>query len=428
MENIEPIPQITINKEERKIFSKLFNVFPALHSKNFRLYFYGQLVSLVGTWLQTVAQGWLVLELTHSAFWVGTITALQYAPTFLFSLPGGVIVDRIDTKKILLFTQTSAMLLAFILGAIAMTNHITLITVIVLAILLGIVNAIDLPARQSIIAEIITKDRYGSAYALNSALTNGARVIGPAVAGLLIAIVGVGGTFIINGISFIAVIVALFFIKIITPITKSQSHPVAMIKEGIRYVFSNKTLKFFMMVASITAIFGWSYTAILPIFADSVFHRGASGLGYLYGAAGLGAVVAAILVSGFSEKISHRFFISGGSLALSLGLLLFSLTKNFNIGLISLFCVGLGFTAEFSMITTIIQKMISSEMRGRVMSVLVLMFLGASPVGSFGIGYLADRIGPQSAVMYFGIAMCVVSLMVIVGHKRIFSSLKNDIL
>lgn len=414
----EPLPQVYPAGEWR-IFYKFFRVFPALHSKNFRLYFYGQLISLAGTWLQTVAQGWLVLELTHSAFWVGAVTALQYAPTFLLSLPGGVIVDRINTKKILVFTQSGMMVLAFILGILTITNHITLITVVVLAILLGAVNAVDAPARLAIVAEIVDKEHYGSAFALSSALSNSARVIGPALAGIVIALVGTGGTFIVNGISFIAVIIALLLMKITVQHVKSESRPVAMMKEGIHYAFSNGTLKFFMIVASITAILGWSYTAILPVFADSVFNRGALGLGYLYSAAGLGAATAAVLVSWLSHKISQRVFIGGGSFLLSLGLILFALTKNFDLGLVSLLFIGLGFTAEFSMITTVIQEMTSDEMRGRVMSVLMFMFLGASPVGSFVIGYLADRISPQAAVMYFGIAMFLVSFIVVGAHKKI---------
>lgn len=390
------------------MFEKIRKALPAFKSLNFRLYFVGQLVSLAGTWLQTVAQGWLVLTLTHSAFWVGTVMAISYVPTFLFSLFGGVLVDKFDRRKTLFVTQVSAMLLAFTLGGLVIAGMATLTWVIVMAALLGVVNAADIPARQAFVSEIVPKEDYASAFALTSALTNGARVIGPALAGILIALVGTGGAFIINGLTFLAVIIALLFIKVSA--RERPAHPPAlrMIADGLRYTFTHPALRTVMLAASLTAIFGYSYSALLPVFADSVFARGATGLGYLYGAAGIGAVIAALAISAFAKH--SKLFILGGSSILTLALIVFSLSHNFILGLVALLFVGFGFTAEFSMINTLVQRVVSDHMRGRVMSVFILMFIGATPIGTFSVGALAEHFGAGRALLVFAFVMIFITL------------------
>ena len=218
--------------------AKIKSAFPAFRDRNFRLYFYGQLISMIGTWLQNVAQGWLVLELTHSAFWVGATAAVGSAPVLLFGLWGGVIVDRIDRRKILLCTQIISMILALILGVLVLLHVANLWEILVLTFLLGSVNAIDLPARSAFIVELVEEKRFlTSAIALNAATFNASRIVGPAFAGLLIAAIGTGGTFILNGVSFIAAIISLILIRFDAPAAQHHLHPFAAIREGIYYSF-----------------------------------------------------------------------------------------------------------------------------------------------------------------------------------------------
>src|SRR5581483_2742862 len=246
--------------------NKFLGTFPAFQEKNFRLYFAGQLVSLCGTWLQTVAFGWLVLQITGSAFWVGTVSALTVLPTLIFSLVGGVIVDRFNKKSILYVTQSAAMVIALTLGLLTFFHVVTLLEICVLAALLGTVNAVDIPALQAFVSDMVSREHLASALALNSALQNAARTIGPAIAGVLVATLGVAWTFIFNGLSFIAVLV-VFKIMIIRNQAGAhhKSHPIDMIKEGLSYAFSHAGITLFLLTCSISALFGYSYVAMLPV-------------------------------------------------------------------------------------------------------------------------------------------------------------------
>ncbi len=403
-----------MNKEEQYIYDesaeisigenptwvvKMAEAFPAFHSKNFNWYFWGQLVSLIGTWLQTVAQGWLVLQLTNSAFLIGLVTALSTLPSLLFSLFGGVIVDRLSKKNILLFTQWSSMILAFILGILTVMKLITVWEIAVLAFLLGIINALDIPARQAFIVELVDKEGIASAIALNAGAFNAARVVGPAVAGFLIAIIGTGGAFILNAVSYIAAIISLIYITSKFTPAKEHPHPLKAINDGLKYSFSHPIIRTLLIFTGIVSIFGWSYTTIMPIIAQNTFHLGAAGLGYMYAASGLGALIATILVSALSKKVKPLVFIVGGNTLFAISLILFSLTNSIIIALPLLFLSGVGLLAEFATINTTIQHMISDNMRGRVMSIYSLMFLGLFPVGNFEIGYVAEKFGSSFAMI-----------------------------
>ncbi len=371
---------------------------PALSSRNYQLYFGGQLVSLVGTWLQIVAQGWLVLNITHSAFWVGTVSALGLLPVLIFSLFGGVIVDRFYKRNILFFTQTSSMLLAFILGLLTIFGKITVFEISILAFLLGTVNALDAPARQAFVVEMVGKDKLSSAVALNAGVYNGARVIGPSIAGLLIALIGTGGAFLVNGISYIAVIVALFYIHVSTRLPSEHPKPLKAIKEGLSYSFSHPIIRSLLFFVAVMAIFGWSYSTILPVIVQNVFHRGAGTLGYFYAATGLGALLAAIIFSAFSQKFTTNLFIFGGSAIFLAGLFLFTLTRTVPLALLTLFLAGFGIILLSSTMNATIQHLTRDEYRGRVMSIYTLMFMGLFPIGSFQIGIVADLIGSMLAI------------------------------
>ncbi len=378
---------------------KILSSLPAFKSRNYTLYFIGQLISMIGTWLQIVAEGWLIFQLSHSAYYVGLSAAASTVPSLFLSLIGGVIVDRFPKKKIIILTQACAMVLAFTLGILTITNHITVWHIIFLAFLLGIVNAVDIPARQAYVAELVDdKQLLSSAIALNSTIFNSARVIGPTIAGLLIAAFGLGIAFIINGVSYIAVIIALLFIKTRSLPPKIHQKPLTAIREGLRYAFSHPTIKSLLISTAVISVFGWSYSTLMPVIASTIFHLNATGLGYLYAATGVGALLATIIISAYSHKVNPYIFIVGGNLLFGIGLILFTFTTNIYLAYLFLFIVGLGLVGLFATVTTTIQHAVSDHMRGRVTSIYALFFMGFSPLGNFEIGYVADKWGTEIAI------------------------------
>ncbi|MBI2033211.1 MAG: MFS transporter [Candidatus Levybacteria bacterium] len=376
----------------------IYNLFPAFGYRNYRLYFVGQLISLSGTWMQIVAQGWLVLQLTHSAFYVGLISAITMLPVLLLSLFGGALVDRMSKKKILFVTQGVAMILAFVLGLLTLFHAINFFIVAILAFLIGVVSAVDRPARQAFAVELVKREDLASAIALNSAIFNGAGVIGPGIAGILIALIGTAGTFLLNGFSYIAVLIALYYIRVSPYVSTTHPHPFEAIKDGLTYAFGHPLIKNLLLLTAVTSVFGWSYSSIMPVLAQTVFGQGAQGLGYAYSSAGLGALVSSFIISIFAKKISYRKFVFGGNAIFSFALLLFSFSVNFSIALILLFFVGMGLILQFSMINTTLQHTVEDTIRGRVMSIYTLMFMGLLPFGSFLMGMLGEHFGSQIAV------------------------------
>lgn len=392
------------------ILNKFYKAFPALSNKNYRLYFVGQLISLIGSWLQMVALGWLVLELTHSAFLVGLTATLGTLPVLFFALFGGVIVDRFDKKKILILTQSFLMVFALILGVLTVTGLINVYEIYILAFLSGLVSALDSPARQSFVIEMVGKEKLQSAIALNSGTFNGARVMGPAVAGFIIAFFGVGGAFILNAISFIAVIIALLLINAKSLQSRAHDHPLKAIKEGLSYSYHHPIIKNLLIFAGITSIFGWSYTFMMPYIIQNTFHMNESSLGYFYTPTGVGAVIGTIIVSMYAKKVNPFVFIIFGSFISSISLIFFALTSNFIIALIFLFLSGLGILMQFSTINTTLQHIVSDHIRGRVMSIYALMFIGMMPIGSFQIGALSERFGTSFAIIFGSVIIFLYSV------------------
>ena len=399
--------------------NSFLSAFPALQNKNYQLYFFGQLISLIGTWLQIVAQGWLVLQLTNSAFLIGLITALSTLPTLFLTLFGGVIVDQFPKKKILLFTQSSAMLLAFILGALTVAKVITVWEIGLIAFLLGSVNAIDSPARQAFVSEMVNKEQLPSAIALNSGIFNAARVIGPSVAGLLIALIGTGGAFLLNAISYIAVLVALLAMRISSTTIRKKINAIKAIKEGLNYSFTHPIIRTLIIFTGVSSIFGWSYTTIMPVIAKNEFHLGAAGLGYLYAATGLGSLLATVLIAIFSKRVSPLWFIVGGNSLFAISLILFTFTNTLSIALVLLFFAGLGLLSQFAMMNTVIQSLVKSELRGRVMSIYIFMFLGLTPFGNFEVGWLSERVSSGFAIRLGAIIVFLFGLIVFVNRNKI---------
>ena len=410
-------PEVAVG--ENTIWARRFRSFPALQSRNYRTYFFGQFISLIGTWLQIVAQGWLVLQLTSSPFLIGLVAALATAPSLIFGLFGGVVVDRFSKKKILYFTQAANMVLALVLGVLTQMGLASVPVIGTIAFLMGTVNAVDAPARQAMVSELVNKEQLASAIALNSGIFNAARVVGPGLAGMLIAAVGTGGAFIANGLSYIAVLVALWFVRIHEQPPMRQLHPVAAIKEGITYSMGHPIIRVLLLFVGVVSIFGWSYTTVMPIIARETFGLDAQGLGYLYSATGLGALLATYLVGAHANKASPLLFIVGGNTLFALCLILFGFTTSFPLALGLLFLIGLGLLCQASMMNTRVQGMVRPEFRGRVMSIYILMFLGMAPVGNFEIGFLTEHLGIPWAFTINALIVGLFGLLVFLYRGRI---------
>lgn len=376
---------------------KFYTIFPAFQVKNYSHYFIGGLISLIGTWLQLVALGWLVVELTNSVFILGVIVALDTFPSLIFSLHAGYFVDKFQKRKIIIITQVSMMILAFIVGILTIFHLINIWEIGILAFLSGTVFAFDSPARHAFVVEMVGKEKLASAIALNSGSYNAARVIGPAIAGFLIAIVGVGGAFILNGLSFILVIFVLLSMKVYSNPTKNIN-PAKAIKEGVHYSATHPIIRSILLYTGIVALFGWSYVTVLPYISKTVYHLGPAGLGYLYAASGFGALTAIVFISARSKKIPKMNLIFGGTLTFVIALIIFSFNLSFNIALISLYFVGFGLIIMFTTINFTIQSMVSDHIRGRVMSIYLLIFTGSTSVGSFLIGFVSEKFGTSFAL------------------------------
>lgn len=396
--------------------NKLFNrfvslpTFRSLQQRNYRLFFTGQIVSLVGTWMQTMAQAWLVYQLTYSSVWLGIIGFLNTIPMLLFAMYGGSIADRYSKHKIIVITQTLSLVQAIILSGMVFFNSATVEIVALLAFTLGTINAFDVPARQTFVFELVGKENLPNAIALNSAAFNAARIIGPAIGGVLIGAVGVGWCFFINAISFLSVIIVLLKLKI-TPtefIQKEKTSVLQSLKESVRYVKSDRSLVSLLTLVAVITVFGWSYTVLLPIYADKVLQIGAVGLGNLMMSFGIGAFISAIFVASSESKIRPSKFIYGGIILFVIGISLFALSTNVAVSIYSLVLVGMGLIMFISTANASIQRRAPDEMRGRVMGLYLLIFQGLAPFGQLGMGWLANSIGVRGAVLS-GAAICGVT-------------------
>lgn len=394
------------------IQSKLKKAFPALSVRNYRYFWTGQLVSVMGTWMQSAAQSWLVLTLTDSPFLLGLIGVVQFTPVLLLSLFAGVYIDRFPKKTILLFTQTTSMILAFILALLVFTGRVEYWHILLLSLGLGIVKTIDIPARQSFMIELVGKNVLLNAIALNSTAFNLARIAGPAMAGFLMALVGAGWCFLLNGMSFIAVIFGLIQIKVAPVIRKSDRKNILPdIKEGLKYVFKNKILLSATLILGVYSTFGMNYGVLIPVFSRNHLGTGATGYGFLMSCLGIGAFTGALLVAVSSSggaKLKRLYFVPliVSALFITTG---FSNSYWFSAILITL----IGFTNIFFTTTanTTMQVNSSNEFRGRVMSIYSLVFAGSTPLGNAFVGAVSDRLGAAMAFIISG----MVTLTLVLG-------------
>lgn len=377
---------------------KAGKIFPALNHENYRFYFQGQMISLTGSWMQIVAQGWLVYQLTKSAYMVGLVSALQHLPILFFGIFGGVIVDRLDKQKLIIYTQAASLFLALVLGVLTLTGLINVWLVAVFAFLLGLVNAIDTPARQSLMIEMVGKEHMPSAIALNVGSFNSARVFGPAIAGILIAKLGTGVTFILNALTFLGPITALKSMRLNLSPVRTAQHPILALKSGLRYAYRHPIIKMVLVFAAITSIFGWSYIAMLPVLAEKIFNQDSFGLGLFYSSFGIGAVLGTIFISAFHDKFSVKSLLLGGCFLFTISLFGFSLTSNFQLALILQFFAGAGIAAQMALMQSIIQNNVENHLRGRVMSIFVTAHQGMMFLGNYQIGWVSEHFGVQLAI------------------------------
>jgi MFS family permease len=383
-------------------------LFRALKHRNFQLFFGGQIISLVGTWMQTVAEAWLIYRLTGSSVLLGLLGFVSQIPIFLLSPLGGLVADRWPRRNVVIATQVSSMLLAFTLAALTLTGHIrrdTVWEIIVLATLLGVVNAFDVPARQSFLIEMVGREDLLNAIALNSSMFNGARLVGPAIAGFLVAKVGEGWCFFLNGVSYLAVIAGLFMMRIVNA---TQSHdgsaPLEKLREGFRFARRTKPIQALLLLIALVSFMALPYTVLMPIFAGRIFGRGASAYGWLMGMIGVGAMFGALAIAMREQVRGLGNVVAYCAMGLGVALILFSASRWYFVSLGLLVLCGFCMMMHFTSINTLIQAMVPDQLRGRVMSMYSMMFLGMAPLGSLLAGAVAERIGAPVTVALGGIA------------------------
>ncbi len=396
--------------------------FAALRHRNFQLYFGGQLVSNAGTWMQVIAQGWLVYQLSHSELTLGIVGFASAIPALLVSPWGGVVVDRVPKRTLLIITQASAMMLAFILAALAFAHVVRVWHIILLAAGLGVVNAFDGPGRQAFVVDMVGREDLPNAIAMNSLMFNSARVVGPAMGGILLAVVGAAWCFTINGLSFLAVIFGLWAMQLNLPASKrSLDSPWKQLIGGIQYVSKQSELSGLVSLALIFSVFGISYSTILPAFVGQVLGQGAQAYGWITAATGVGAVTGAFLIASQRGLRWRGSWLLRASVGFPIVLTAFAFTRFFPLSLVLAFGLGVGFMVEFTMINTLLQTRVDDRLRGRVMGLYTLTFFGFAPFGNLAVGALAERIGLSYAVTLFALICLALSLIILQKIPRIKS-------
>ncbi len=379
---------------------RLPSTFAAMRHRNFRLWFLGQTLSLMGTWMQSVAQGWLVYDLTGSKFALGAITFAGSLPTLFLMVPAGALADRVPRRQVLLATQTTMMFLAFILAALTATGALQVWHVGLLAAGLGIANSFDAPARQALAVEMVQDRRdLMNAIALNSTIFNLARIVGPAVGGLVLAALGAAWCFALNGLSFLAVLVALLMMKLPHALQEVRTDPLTVqVTAGVKYVLETPPVRTMTALVAMSSLFGFSYAVLLPAFAADVLHVGEAGLGGLNAATGVGALIGSLIVASTGSFHRKGLLLTAGSLIFPAALVLFAFSRSFWLSSALLSVVGLAFVAQNATCNTLIQSIVPDSLRGRVMAVYMLMFFGTTPFGALQAGTVAQALGPAAGV------------------------------
>ncbi len=385
--------------------------FRALRHRNFRLFFGGQFTSLIGTWMQSVAQGWLVLRLTNSALMLGIVSFAGYLPVLLVTLFAGVIVDHADRRKLIVATQALLMVSAFILAALTWTGIVKVEHVIALAALNGLVTAFDMPARQAFVVEMVGREDLPNAIALNSMIFNGARVVGPAVAGVLISAIGLAGCFFLNALSYVAVIWSLLAMHIVARAVPPMGGAMfTRLGEGLAYVRRHRATFYLLLLIAINAGFGMQYSVLIPVFARDVLHGGPRAYGFLLAVQGVGALAGALVLASSRTPRGLRLNLIFGLFDSAVGIFVFVLSSAMWLSLLAQMLIGAGLLNHTATSNTMLQLFVSDELRGRVMSMYTLSFIGLAPLGSLEVGFVGERANPQTAVALSAAAALVCGL------------------
>lgn len=421
----QEIPVITMQQQEKG----LLRAFVSLRHRNYRLFWFGQMISLIGTWMQTTGQAWLVLELTHSAWQLGLVGALQFLPVLLFAIFGGVFADRWPKRRVLLFTQSAAMIQAFLLWLLIATGTVQIWHIYILALLLGLTNSLDMPTRQAFVVEMVGREDLPNAVALNSSLFNLARIVGPGIGGIIIAISGVTMLFLLNAFSFIAVIVGLALINVHQlhaqarkgSNTGERPKTLQSLREGLDYVWKTPTILLVILVVGLISLFGINFNVVLPLFATDVLHVGSIGFGFLSSAFGLGSLISALwLAWGNNGPNIRRLLV--GALVFCVLEACFAISHAYPLSLLLIASVGFSQIAFTALANTTLQTVAPDHLRGRVMSVYMLFFAGSVPLGNLLVGWLSGLYGASLALLICAILSLVVA---VVGWSRRKPAEKN---
>jgi MFS family permease len=383
----------------------------ALRHRNYQLFFAGQLISLVGTWMQSVAEAWLVYRLTGSAMLLGVSSFASQIPVFLFATIGGTAADRTNRHRIIVTTQTLSMIMPLILAALTLTHHVKVWHVFALATGLGVVNAFDIPARQAFLVEMVGREDLLNAIALNSSMVNGARVVGPAVAGVLVAAVGEGWCFLINGVSYLAVIAGLLMMDL--PGRRPQPMRGGAVRDtvaGFQFVARTAPVRALLLLIGVISFAGMPYAVLMPVFSATILHRGARGLGLLMGASGLGALGGALTLASRSGVRGLGRWVATSATCFGVALILFSLSHVLWLSAVLLVPVGASMMVQMASSNTLIQAMVPDALRGRVMAVYSMMFMGMAPFGALFAGLVAERLGAPRTVALGGLVSVAASV------------------
>jgi len=395
-------------------------MFRALRHRNFQLFFGGQLISLVGTWMQTLAQSWLVYRLTRSPFLLGAVGFSSQIPVFFLGSLAGIFADRHPRRRIVIATQTAMMIQACIIAALTLSHVIQVWQIFLMALMLGVCNAFDIPARQAFIVEMVGAADLMNAIALNSSMFNAARSVGPAIAGILVASLGEGLCFLINGLSFVAVIAGLFMMKVDrrTP-AESSTRKLDQFKEGLAYVRGNAAIRSLLVLLGAASLLAMPYAVLMPIFADKILHSGARGLGELLTSAGVGALIGALWLARRQQPAGLDRIVARAAATFGVSLLLFACSKTYWLSLLLLVPAGLSTMIQLGSTNTLIQSIVSNAMRGRVMGIYSMMFLGMAPFGSLIAGFLAQHLGAPAAVFCCGAASIAGAIVFEIRRKHL---------
>lgn len=402
--------------------------FRALHHRNYRLFFGGQSISLIGTWMQQLAMSWLTYRLTHSTVLLGVVGFSSLIPSFLLAPFAGVLIDRWERHRVMIITQILAMIQSVVLALLVLTGIITIWHIIILSTLLGIINSVDNPVRHALIIDLVeNEDDLSNAIALSASIFNVARLVGPSIAGVLISLVGEGVCFLINALSFIAVIISLLSMKVTSKERKMHKTPFWRdIREGFAYAFGFPPIRYILMLIAWTSLVGMSYNVLMPVFARDILHGGAHTFGFLMAGTGCGALIGSIYLATRKSVLNLERILVITSLLFGIGLILLSLSHADWVALICMMLIGFGMISQFAGCNTILQTIVEEDKRGRVISLFIMTSIGTIPFGSLLAGSIAQIVGTIQTIRISGL-LCIFGAVMLAVRLPVFRAMIHPI-